>query len=182
MKKLLLALLTAGIASTQAAVIEWTTSNDVGFGADALFHDGIYSGKISDVAYDDGGISISDWVVGKYAIINLNTNMFFLSTTNNPASTGAFLTASFGFDITAANFGTATGYTLTGVSVDVSSGSQALTEFAAAIAIAPAATYKFSFISPLGNGQVASVPEPTTIGLMGLGILGLAFGVRRRKV
>lgn len=30
--------------------------------------------------------------------------------------------------------------------------------------------------------SVKPVPEPTTIGLMGLGILGLAFGARRRKV
>jgi hypothetical protein len=181
-KKLLLAFLLAAVASTQATVIEWSASNDLGGGfPDAVFHDGVFTGFVTDVAYNNGAISTSDALEFKFAVIDLNTNMFYLSTNNAAAAATAVLSANFGFDISSSNFQTVTGYTLTNLVVNNTIGSIALDEFAQAILVAPAAQYKFSFIAPVGNGQLATVPEPTTLGLMGLGILGLAIGARRRK-
>lgn len=183
MKKLLFALLAAGsLATTHATVIEWSASNDLGGGfLDYGWHDNVYTGLVTDVAYNNGSLSVFDALELKYAVIDLNADKFYLSTTNRPALGGALLTASFGFDVNTSNFQTAAGYTLSDISINNTIHSQALTEFAADVAVDPAATYKFSFINPVGNGQLASVPEPTTIGLMGMGILGLAFGLRRRK-
>ncbi len=62
--------------------------------------------------------------------------------------------------------------------------SNIIDEFAAQYLISPGAAIAFSLVSDgqnlSGNGQLASVPEPTAFGLLGLGLLGLGF-IRRRK-
>ena len=185
MKNLLLALLAAGSLATTAhsTVIEWSAVNDQGgLVLDYGWHDNVFTGLVTDVAYNDGSLSFFDALELKFAVIDLNTDKFYLSTTNRPQLGGALFTADFGFNINTTNFQTAAGYTLSNISINNTINSKALTEFGADVANDPSAVYKFSFINPVGNGQLASVPEPTTLGLMGMGIFGLmGMGIRRRK-
>ncbi len=186
MKKLLLAaLLTAGVASVNATVINWSDVTDAGPSAgtgDWVLADGVYTGTIGLVKYNNGSFSGVDALHNKFALIDLNANKFYLATNSNPAALDIVLSADFGFDVTEANFESiGQGYTLGGLVINNTIGSAALAEFALAAAIDPEAKYKFSLIDGLGNGQVATVPEPGTLGLMGLGMLTLAFAARRRK-
>ena len=183
MKKLI-AILGFAASLSQATIIHWSFSNDTKQLLDAKAGDGIYTGKVDAIEFLSGELSISgDGVLNQYAIIDLNTNKFYISTTNDPANmaANALITGSFQFDINNGSLSTgADGYILTDVTVNNTIGSAALAEFAEILKTYPGATYTFSAQGKMGNGQLGTVPEPTTMGLMGMGLLGL-MAARRRK-
>ena len=184
MKKLLLALFVATTTLSQATTIQWTKTNDAGTLSDIVSTDGFYTGKIDLVTFDNGTADDeSDALIGKYVIIDVNSDMFYISTSKAPANlaSAAVFTGAFGFDLTVAGLSTAAGYTLSDIVVNNSVSSAALTEFASVLETYPSALYTFSMQQNYGNGQVGTVPEPTTMGLFGLGLIGMAIVARRRK-
>ena len=180
MKKLLIALLSTA-ALTQAAIIHFDYSNDSKFFADAAKNDGIYTGYVTFVELNNGELTLSDALVGKLAVIDINSDKFYL--TGNAANPGAgsLFSADFNFNLTAANMGTSDGYTLNNLAFNNSIASVALAEVETAAALAPHATYTFSSQGLGGNGQLTSVPEPASMGLMGMGLLGMAVAAYSRK-
>ena len=186
MKKLLAILTLAAASLSQATVIQWDRSNDAGIRADAAANDGIYTGKVTlvemnDLKFSDVDSPTPDALIGTMAIINLNTNKFLLSTSGVATPGNTLFSGDFNFDIGTSNFTTSTGYLLKNITINNSINSDALAEFATWIQTYPDAEYTFSAQGTFGNGQVASVPEPTTLGLMGLALVGVAFFSRRRK-
>ena len=183
MKKLLLALFIATTTLSQATTIQWTKTNDAGTLSDFMGSDGFYTGKIDLVTFNNGTPDDeNDALIGKYVIIDVNKDKFYISASKAPGSmASAFFIGSFGFDLTVAGLSTAAGYTLSDIVVDNSVSSAALTEFASVLETYPGALYSFSMQQGYGNGQVATVPEPATMGLFGLGLIGMAMAARRRK-
>jgi hypothetical protein len=186
MHKLLMILaLSAGLS--QATVIHWSASNDSKSLADAQANDSIYTGYVDLIEFNDGSVSsiwsTPDPLLGKYVIMNTKTEMFYISTSNAPASIAgnALFTASFNFDLNSSNLATSDGYLLGNIAFNNSIGSAGLTEFAQTVAIYPGATYTFSAQGSYGNGQLGTVPEPTSLGLMGLGLIGFGLFIRRKK-
>jgi len=186
MQKLLMILaLSAGLS--QATVIHWSASNDSKSLADAVGNDSIYTGYVDLIEFNDGSVSsiwsTPDPLLGKYVVMNTKTDMFYISTSNIPSSiaSNALLTASFDFDVNSSNLSTADGYLFKNVSVNNTIGSAGLTEFGQTVAIYPGATYTFSSQGSYGNGQLGTVPEPTSLGLMGLGLVGFGLFIRRKK-
>jgi len=111
------------------------------------------------------------------------SNMFYISTSNAPAAIvgNSVFTGTFNFDLTPANLATADGYLLGNVSINNTIGSAGLDEFAQTQALYPGATYTFSAQGSFGNGQLGTVPEPTSLGLLGLGLIGFGLFMRRKK-
>jgi hypothetical protein len=186
MKKLL-AILAFSVGMSQATVIHWSASNDSKSLADAQAGDGIYTGYIDLIEFDDGSVasqwSGSDPLLGKFLVMNVNTDMLYVTTSNAPGSIigNALITANFQIDLTSTNLGTADGYALQNIAINNTIGSLALTEFGQDVAKYPGASYTFSTQGTFGNGQLSNVPEPATLGLMGIGLLSMALMVRRRK-
>jgi hypothetical protein len=186
MNKLLAILaLTAGLS--HATVIHWSASNDSKSLADAKANDGIYTGIVDLIEFNDGSVgsiwSTPDALLGKYVIMDASSNMFYISTSNAPGSIAdnALFTASFNFDLNATNLTTSDGYLLGNIAINNSIGSAGLTDFAQTEALYPGATYTFSSQGAYGNGQLGTVPEPTSLGLMGLGLIGFGLFIRRKK-
>lgn len=186
MKKLL-AILALSAGLSQATVIHWSASNDSKSLADAKANDGIYTGFVDLVEFNDGSFSsiwsTPDPLLGKYVIMDATSNMFYISTSNAPASiaSNALFTASFNFDLNSSNLSTADGYLLDNLAFNNTIGSAGLAEFAQTEATYPGATYTFSSQGSFGNGQLGTVPEPTSLGLMGLGLIGFGLFIRRKK-
>lgn len=186
MKKVLM-ILSMAVGLSQATVIHWSASNDSKSLADAVAGDGIYTGYVDLIEFNDGSTSsiwsTPDPLLGKYVIMNTNTDMLYVSTSNAPASiaSNALLTAHFQLDLTSANLGTSDGYLLNDIVLNNTIGSAAVAEVAQTVALYPGVTYTFSAQGSFGNGQLGTVPEPTTLGLMGLGLLSLALVARRKK-
>ncbi len=183
----LFAILALSAGLSQATVIHWSASNDTKSLADAQAHDSLYTGIVDLIEFNDGSISsiwsTPDPLLGKYVVMNAATNMFYISTSNAPATiaSNALFTASFDFDLTTANLSTSDGYLLGNIVIHNSIGSAGLTEFAQTEALYPGASYTFSSQGSFGNGQLGTVPEPTSLGLMGLGLLGFGLFIRRKK-
>jgi hypothetical protein len=192
MKKLILALALA-LGSTQATVIDWTASNDDGKAADPTASDLYYTGVVSQILFENGDFApynVSDVLIGQLTVIDVNNDMFYI-TKKAPdaylAPASILLSGKFVQDLSTVGITTNVAYELTNVQVFNTIGSAALTEFASLLAGNNGATYTFSMQKTLsgfnnGSGEIASVPEPTTLGLMGLGLLGFGLAaVRRRK-
>ncbi|MBW8889560.1 MAG: PEP-CTERM sorting domain-containing protein [Fibrobacteres bacterium] len=183
----LLAILALSAGLSQATVIHWSASNDSKSLADAVANDSIYTGYVDLVEFNDGSFSsiwsTPDPLLGKYVVMNTKTDMFYISTSNAPASiaSNALFSASFDFDLNSSNLSTANGYVLGNISINNTIGSAGLTEFAQTEAIYPDAQYTFSAQGSFGNGQLGTVPEPTSLGLMGLGLIGFGLFIRRKK-
>lgn len=187
--KTLLAALFLCASLSQATIIQWSGSNDQkrNGSADLVANDGIYTGQVMDVVYQNGDLNFSDALIGKFTLININTNKFYISTSKSPLIPLAniLFTGDFATDITASNIDQ--NYTLGNIVINNTIGSQALTEFASVVSQYPTGAYTFSIIqdskgNKIGSGEVATVPEPTTLGLFGLGLLSLgAVAFRRRK-
>ena len=180
MKKLLLALLSTA-ALSQAAVIHFDYSNDSKFFADAAKNDGIYTGYVTYVELNNGTLTMSDALVGKLAVIDINADKFYLTTNNANPAAGSLFSADFNFNLVAANMGTSDGYTLSNLAFNNAIASVALAEVQDAAALDPHASYTFSAQGLGGNGQISSVPEPASMGLMGMGLLGMAVAAYRRR-
>jgi hypothetical protein len=183
----LLAILALSAGLSQATVIHWSASNDSKALADAKANDGLYTGIVDLVEFNDGSFSsiwsTPDPLLGKYVIMDASTNMFYISTSNVPATvaSNAVFSASFNFDLNSSNLSTSDGYLLANVSINNTIGSAGLTEFAQTEATYPGATYTYSSQGSFGNGQLGTVPEPTSLGLMGLGLIGFGLFIRRKK-
>lgn len=186
MKKVLM-ILGLAVGLSQATVIHWSASNDSKSLADAVAGDGLFTGYIDLIELNDGSTSslwsTPDAMLGKFVIMNVNTDKLYVTTSNAPGSlaSSALITADFSIDLTASNLGTSDGYKLTNFVFNNSIGSAALSEFATTVATYPGGAYTYSGQGSFGNGQLGTVPEPTTLGLMGLGLLSLGLAARRKK-
>jgi hypothetical protein len=186
MNKLLM-ILGLSVGLSQATIIHWSGSNDIKSLADAKAGDGLYTGYVDLIEMNDGSErsawSTADAMLGKFVIMDLNTDKLYISTSNAPGSIGssALVTADFVLDINATNLGTSEGYQLQNIVVNNSIGSAALEEFKTTVELYPGALYTFSSQGNFGNGQLGTVPEPGTLGLMGLGLLGMGLLARRKK-
>lgn len=186
MKKVLM-LLSVAVGLSNATVIHWSASNDSKSLADAVAGDGIYTGYVDLVEFNDGSVasawSTPDALLGKFVVMDINSDKLYISTSNSPANiaSSALLSANFQIDLTAANLGTSDGYLLNNIAINNTIGSAGLAEVAETVAIYPGANYTFSAQGSFGNGQLGTVPEPTTLGLMGLGLLSLGLVARRKK-
>jgi hypothetical protein len=186
MKKLLMMIgLTVGLS--QATVIHWSGSNDAKALADAKAGDGLYTGYVDLIELNDGTVNSAwsnpDAMLGKFVVLDVNSDMLYITTSNAPGSiaSSALITANFSIDLTASDLGTSEGYQLTNLVFNNSIGSTAISEFQTTVQAAPGAIYTFSSQGTFGNGQLGTVPEPTTLGLMGLGLLSLGLVARRKK-
>ena len=185
MKKLLM-ILGLSVGLSQATVIHWSGSNDAKALADAKAGDGLYTGYIDLIELNDG-TAFSQWstpdaMLNKFVIMDVNADKLYITTSNAPGSiASALISADFMIDLTVNDLATSDGYQLTNLTFNNTIGSAALAEFQTTVQTYPSAIYTFSSQGSFGNGQLGTVPEPTTLGLMGLGLLSLGLVARRKK-
>ena len=153
----------------------WTDSLNVG--------SGVYIGHDQSYTYthnlnDNGFQPLNDWITGFHLSINLADDSRSwldgpeLAYVNLPGSLGDGFVTNFG--VSGEEFG---GWSILGLLQLNTLGTLTVT----ISSIIGDFNLVGSTLTATGLANVASVPEPGALGLLGIGLMGMAFSMRRRK-